>query len=80
MEGTVLSLCVCVWCLCVTTKLLETSIILISKQATSHKLGNLRRKVVLLKTSVVFKIWKEEKQILHERFLNQVKGTNLLET
>ena len=39
-EGTVLSLCVCVCvCLFVTTK-----------QATSHKLGNLRQKVVLYKT------------------------------
>ena len=51
-EGTVLSLCVCV-CVCVSVcyhKIAVNFNYLKSKQATSHKLGNLRQKVVLYKT------------------------------
>ena len=71
--------CVCV-CLCY-YKLLSKS-----KLATSHKLGNLKQKVVLYKAGkflqanvaeVACKFQKQEKltvQIIHERYLNLVKG------
>ena len=51
-EGTVLSLCVCLSvCLSVCYHKIAVNFnYLKSKQATSHKLGNLRQKVVLYKT------------------------------
>ena len=86
------TLCVCV-CVCVLPQnCCSSSIIPKSKQAASHKLGNLKQTVVLYKTGnssyrqtwlkwgVKLKTKKLTIQILHERLLNQANGRVLLET